>query len=325
MKIGIVDLDTSHPNAWVPILQEMGHEVTAVFDGGTVHDAGTAGAFAARHGIPVVCDRLSEMPELVDAAIIHSVNWDLHVERARPFAETGKAILIDKPMAGNARDTRQLLAWARGGVRIAGGSALRFCEEAEAWRRAHDPDDRIVTALAGCSVDDFNYGIHAYGLMLAIMGPGLASVRSAGVHIQHQVELAWQDGRKGFLSVGATAGYLPFYATIVSEREVKHLEVDSDRLYRSFLAATLPYLAGEAATVPSLGEASAIPLLGEAAAIPPLGELVETELAAIAARRSLLEGGRTVALEEAAVESEPGYDGEDFAIRYRMQARGQTR
>lgn len=307
MKIGIVDLDTSHPNAWVPILQDMGHEVAAVYDGGTVHDAGFAGEFAAKHGIPIVCDRLSDMPELVDAAIIHSVNWDLHVERARPFAEAGRAILIDKPMTGNAQDARQLLDWSRGGVRIAGGSALRFCEEAEAWRRARDPEDRVVAALAGCSVDDFNYGIHAYALMLGIMGPGLASVRSAGVHIQHQVELAWRDGRKGFLSVGETAGYLPFYATIVSEREVRHMQVDPDRLYRSFLATTLPYLAGERAE------------------IPPLGELLEAELAALAARRSLLEGGRTVALEEISAATEPGYDGAAFAVQYRKKARGQAR
>ncbi|SFA73272.1 Oxidoreductase family, NAD-binding Rossmann fold [Cohnella sp. OV330] len=310
MKIGIVDLDTSHPKAWVPILQEMGHEVTAVYDGGTVQDEGAAGAFAEKHGIPVVCDRLSEMPALVDAAIIHNVNWDLHVERARPFAEAGKAILIDKPMAGSARDIRQLLEWSRGGVRIAGGSALRFCEEAEAWRRSHAPEDRVVTALAGCSVDDFNYGIHAYGLLLAIMGPGIASVRSAGVHIQHQIELVWHDGRRAFLSVGVTAGYQPFYATIVSEREVRHLQVDADRLYRSFLAAALPYLAGESTNVPPF---------------PPLGELLEAELAALAARRSLLEGGRTVALDEAAVSSEPGYDGAAFAVQYRMKARGQAR
>ncbi|MDI4647710.1 Gfo/Idh/MocA family oxidoreductase [Cohnella hashimotonis] len=310
MKIGIVDLDTSHPNAWVPILREMGHEVTAVFDGGTVHDAGAAGAFAEKHGIPVVCDRLADMPELVDVAIVHSVNWDLHAERARPFAEAGKAILIDKPMAGNARDIRQLLAWARGGVRIAGGSALRFCEEAEAWRRSRDTGDQVVTALAGCSVDDFNYGIHAYGLLLAIMGPGIESVRSAGAHIQHQVELVWRDGRRAFLSIGETAGYLPFYATIVSEREVRHIQVDADRLYRSFLAAALPDLAGESTTL---------------SPFPPLGELLEAELAALAARRSLLEGGRAVALEEAAVSSEPGYDGAAFAAQYRMKARGLTR
>ena len=37
MKIGIVDLDTSHPQAWIPIEREMGHEVIGVWDGGSVH------------------------------------------------------------------------------------------------------------------------------------------------------------------------------------------------------------------------------------------------------------------------------------------------
>lgn len=316
MKIGIVDLDTSHPQAWVPIIRDLGHEIVAVCDGGTVHDAGAAARFAAQHGIPAVCDGPADMAGLVDAAIVHSVNWDLHVERARPFAAAGKAILIDKPMAGRMSDISQLLAWERAGVRIAGGSSLRCCEEVQAWQRERDPADRVVTALAGCGVDDFNYGIHAYSLMLAIMGPGLASVRSAGVHLQHLVELRWRDGRRGCLSVGETAGYLPFYATIVSEREVVHLRPDADRLYRSFLSACLPYLAGEAA------------------AFPPLGELLLAERTALAARRSLLEGGRTVELDElrdvdgtdtdGAACNEAAYDGTAFAAQYRMKARGTT-
>jgi hypothetical protein len=40
LRIGIVDLDTSHPDNWVPIIKELGHRVVAVFDGGTVHDEG---------------------------------------------------------------------------------------------------------------------------------------------------------------------------------------------------------------------------------------------------------------------------------------------
>ena len=31
MKIGLVDLDTSHPAAWVPILRELGHDVVGIY------------------------------------------------------------------------------------------------------------------------------------------------------------------------------------------------------------------------------------------------------------------------------------------------------
>ena len=37
MKIGLVDLDTSHPASWIPILREYGHEIVGVVDHGNVH------------------------------------------------------------------------------------------------------------------------------------------------------------------------------------------------------------------------------------------------------------------------------------------------
>lgn len=303
LRIGIVDLDTSHPGNWVPIIKELGHQVVAVFDGGTVHEEGYASQFAEKHDIKTVCESLEDMVQLVDAVIIHSVNWDLHVERARPFAQAGKAILLDKPMAGNMRDIRQLLEWERTGIRIIGGSSLSVCEEVKEWHQQHDLDDPIVTMLAGCSVDDFNYGIHAFYLLQAIMGPGIESVRSAGIHLQHHIELNWQDGRKGFLSIGATQGYLPFYATIVTEKTVKHLQVDSKRLYRSFLEASLPYLAGEAEAFLSINQ------------------LLEAELAALSARKSFLSGGEEVALKHLS-EEDQGYEGAAFATQYRMKVKG---
>jgi hypothetical protein len=207
-------------------------------------------------------------------------------------------------MAGSMRDIQQLMEWERSGVRIIGGSSLSVCEEAKEWHRQRDPDDRIITVFAGCSVDEFNYGIHAFYLLLAIMGPGIESVRSTGVHVQHQIELIWQDGRKAFLSVGPAAGYLPFYATIVTENIVKHLQVDGSRLYRSLLEASLPYLAGDAG-----------PFL-------PISQLLEAELAALAARKSILSGGQQIALKQLS-DDDQGYDGAAFAAGYRMKARGQ--
>lgn len=303
LRVGIVDLDTSHPNNWVPIIKELGHQVVAVFDGGTVHEEGYASQFAKKHEIKVVCESLEDMVQHVDAVIIHSVNWDLHVARARPFVKAGKAILIDKPMAGNMRDIQQLLEWERSGARITGGSSLSVCEEVRKWHQQHDLNDQIVTVLVGCSVDDFNYGIHAFYFLQAIMGPGIQTVRSTGIHLQHQIELIWQDGRKGFLSVGNTKGYLPFYATIVTEHTVKHLQVDNNRLYRSFLETSLPYLAGDAE--PSLS----------------ISQLLEAELAALAVRKSFLSGGQQVALNQLSDEDQ-GYEGAAFAEQYRKQVKG---
>ena len=88
-KVGQVDLETSHPGTWVPIVRDLESEVVGVYDAGAVWPEGYALEFANQHGIPRVFQCLAEMAQAVDVAIIHSCNWDLHVERARPFVEAG--------------------------------------------------------------------------------------------------------------------------------------------------------------------------------------------------------------------------------------------
>jgi len=300
MKIGIVDLDTSHPQNWIPIERELGHDVIGVWDGGSVHPAEYVRAFAQEHGIPRVFDSLDDLAEEADCAIIHGCDWDTHVDKARPFAEAGKSILVDKPLAGNLRDLNQLVEWARSGVRITGGSSLRFCYEVVDWvaepvEKRGTPD----TVVCGCGVDEFNYGIHAYSLLAGIMGAGVSSVRHLGQSAQRRVQVNWSDNRMGFLVIGEVAGWIPFYASIATERGVVQFTADSANLYRALLEATLPYLTGETDTPPL-----------------PVAELLEPEWCAVAARISWLDGDREVTLDEAEASTD-GYDGETFAQGYR--------
>ena len=300
MKIGIVDLDTSHPQNWVPIERELGHEIAGVWDGGSVHPPNYMGTFIIDHNIPRVFVSLEEMASEVDCAIIHGCDWDTHVAKARPFVEAGKSVLIDKPMAGNPRDLNQIAAWVRGGARISGGSSLRFCNETREWL-AKPVEERGApeTVFCGCGVDEFNYGIHAYSMMSGIMGPGIRSARHLGAGDQRRLEVTWRDGRKTFLVIGKAETWLPFHATIVTGKGVTHYQADSGKLYQALLDAVLPYLARETKTPPVLIE-----------------DLIEPELCAVAARRSWLEGDRDVTIEELA-ESDDGYDGKTFAQEYR--------
>ena len=58
LRIGIADLDTSHPGRWVPILQEWDRvAVAACWDGGSVRPPGYARQFAAEHNIRKSCPR----------------------------------------------------------------------------------------------------------------------------------------------------------------------------------------------------------------------------------------------------------------------------
>ena len=301
MKIGIVDIDTSHPESWIPIERELGHEIAGIWDGGSVYQRPYVKQFAARHDVPRVFDSLAEMASEVDCAVIHGCDWDTHVAKARPFADAGKALLIDKPVAGNVRDLNQFLEWSKQGVRIAGGSSLRFCPEAAEWL-AQPVDERGVpdTVFCGCGVDEYNYGVHAYSLLSSIMGPGARSVQHLGCGAQRRVQIHWPDGRLGILVIGASDKWLPFHASIVTACSTHQFIVDNGRIYRALLAAVLPYLAGETAQPPI-----------------PMDELLEPERCALAARQSWQNGDSEVAL-AALAPNDPGYDGAAFAEFYRQ-------
>jgi len=308
LKIGHVDLDTSHPQSWIPILRELGHEIVAVFDGGTVYPQGYAQEFARNNNIPQVFDSLDEMAKAVDVAIIHSCNWDLHVQRAEPFIKAGKSVLVDKPMVGNLKDAMKLREWSNQGARISGGSSLRFAYEVLDFLSIPIGDrGNIHTIFAGCAVDEFNYGIHAYSLMCGIGGAGIESVQFLGSGVQRMIHITWRDGKRGILSIGSQPGYLPFYATVVTDKKLYHIQVDAGRLYKALLEAVLPYL-------------------GEEADNPPvsLSNLLETELTAISAQTSWIKNGDRVFLNDLRIDDH-GYDGTVFGEEYRLAKIGQGR
>jgi len=302
MKIGIVDLDTSHPQGWIPVEREMGHEVVGVLDSGDVHPQGYADDFAARLEVPRVYTDLNELAHDVDCAIIHSCDWDTHIPKAKPFIEAGKAVLIDKPIAGNMRDIDQVRQWVNQGARITGGSSLRFCYETQQWL-ARDVAQRGTphTVLCGCAVDEFNYGIHAYSMLSGILGPGIVSIRSLGKHVQRRIQVNWADGRMGIVVVGEAAQWQPFYANISTEMECAQYQPNPKMLYRALLASTMDYLSGKTDNPPL-----------------PFDELIEPELAAIAAQESWNHNSREIMIAEIG-EDTAGYNGREFADFYRKQ------
>lgn len=300
MKIGIVDLDTSHPENWIPIEREMGLEVAGVWDGGSVHPAGYAAEFAAKHGIGRVFESLEQMAAEVDWAVIHGCDWDSHIDKARPFVEAGKPVLIDKPLAGTVRDLRTLVEWSAKGARITGGSSLRFCVESREWvAKPESERGRPHTVVAGCGVDDFNYGIHAYSLLSGLIGPGAESVRHLGRCVQRRVQVNYADGRMGIVVIGKAAGWIPFYASIATEKSAAQFVAHNSKLYRALLEAVVPYLSGRVEQPPV-----------------PMEQLIEPELCALAARQSWLNGDREVRLADVPLD-DAGYDGAAFAEEYR--------
>jgi predicted dehydrogenase len=93
-RIALIELDTSHPEAFVPLLRELGQEVTAVLDSGGVRPPSYAGEFAKRHGIPTVATNLEDLP--ADVAMLLGCDWDLRYEQACTLLDAGMAVLDRK-------------------------------------------------------------------------------------------------------------------------------------------------------------------------------------------------------------------------------------
>lgn len=307
-RLGLVGLCTSHPGNWVPIIRQMAAagettaKIVAAWDSGETRPPGYAVEFCRQADIPQPVEKLDDMAELVDGVIIHTANWDRHLEQARPFIAAGKSVFIDKPVIGCMRDAEVIRDWLQEGRRISGGSALRFTREVRDWRLK--PGD-IHTAYSAVGTDEFNYGIHGYSLLCQVMGPGIASARYLTTSGQRQILLKWHNGRCAFLTVGKTGG-LPFNVTAVTASEVFQARINNAEIYHNLLRAQLPYLTGTTNTPPV-----------------PFESLLEPEMAALAARVSWLNAGQTIHLDELTAVI-PGYDGNTFADEYRNKRFNKT-
>jgi hypothetical protein len=299
-RVGLVDLCTSHPANWVPIFRDLGYDVAACWDSGDTRPAGFAEQFAREFNVPFAAANPRDLIGKIDVAVVHSANWDKHVQLTELFLDAGLAVLVDKPIVGNRKDANRMLAWAKQGKRISGGSSLRFARETQDYL-AMPVSERGTphTVFAGCGVDDFNYGIHAYALVAGLLGPGIRSVRYLGTSAQKHIRLTWNDGRTAFLSVGNVTNWLPFHFSAVTEKGVRQVITDNTHLYRPLIEAVMPYLAGDVQAPPVTMEA-----------------LLEPELAALAARASWQAGGAEVFMTDLR-QDDPGFDGHQFTEEYR--------
>ena len=291
--IGLVDIDTSHPGAWIPILRQLGYTIAGFCDAGRIHPAEAARVFAAEHGVPQFAD-LPALVEACDIGIIHSCNWERHIPNAALFVTAGKPVFLDKPLAGNLRDLQTLLAWETSGARISGGSCNLYAREIRDYlaRTSVADGTRAHTLLGGCGVDEFNYGIHAISAACAVLGFRWRQVRLSAEGRLQVCHVLWDSGDQAVLTFGKHA-WLPTHLTLIAERTVEHLRIDIADIFQPLLRATIPYL-----------DSGAPPPI-------PLTDLVQAEMISLAAQRSSQQNGRWVVRAEMTAAAE-SYDGAAF-------------
>lgn len=289
LKIGHVDLGTTHPLRFVKTEQEMGYLPYGIYDDGRIIEHKALLQFAAEHDL-IVFDSLEQMAEEVDIAMIHSVNWDMHLDRTRLFAAKGKGVYIDKPIVGNPAHMKEMLSLVKRGARITGGSMIYYSAALDQFCKNPEEDGPIRTIFAGAPRDEFFYGIHAITMVCVAFGFDIAVVRFLGNCGPKLYEMTWTDGRKAVFSLGDTGTQFPFHMTAVADGGARHYSHLGAPVLKEMLTQVIPYLSKQC----------------EIGKVPPLQQLFQCEQAVLAAKVSEAQGGEPVSLSEIEDFSIPG-------------------
>lgn len=300
IKIGIVDIDTSHPGDWLPLLKQSRKAAfTALYDCGDTCDPATVQQFADTHGLQL-CRSLEELVKTVDVGFILGCNWDAHIERAKPFIDAGKPVFIDKPLVGNLRDLLILREWAVNGARIIGASGVPYTYEVNELRqKMAENGETILSAFVTTGIvnDPFNYSIHGVEMLRGLVGTGAQSVRHLASNRSIEIyEIAYASGVRGYLQI--MTPFHTFAATVTTDKAVHQTRVDTNRFHKAFVAKIVEALEGNAN------------------AMDGVDATVESVKVALAMRQSL-RTGQSVSLNDLRIDDK-GYDGVAFAKYYRL-------
>jgi hypothetical protein len=271
----MVDLSTSHPGIFTPLLADLGMPVTAVFGPGTQ-------AFVREYPEVVVADGLAELADLCDVVMLLGADWDERMDQVAVLAAR-VPVFVDKPMAGTAGELRALADLADGPARIDGGSALRVAPEAVAVRNP-------VSVDVTCAGHPFYYGVHAVALATAVLGPGLVAARGLAGDPEQSIHGVVEHASGAEIRVAvSTAGVAGgFRATVDTDTSIDtQIEPAADAFYPALLRDTMTRL-----TTAAMDRR-------------PGGELVECELALLAMAWSLSVGGDRVTLDAVPADFHP--------------------
>jgi len=230
--------------------------------------------------IPNILKNPEEAIGLVDAVIIPTDIGHEHVRRVRPFIEAGLPVFIDKPLVDNEPDLEVFTKWAAEGKPILSSSCMRYAKE---YLPYHMPEPglgslRLVTMTTPKSWE--RYGIHALEGFYPILGPGFISARNIGSEDRNIVRLRHRSGIEvivaAFSDLFGAFGVLALYGTGGHKQAVFS---DTYYAFRKQLESFIHYL--------RTGQSPF-----------PFSETVELMRMLIAGRRSRIEAGREVFLEE---------------------------
>lgn len=305
IRIGIVNIDVSHPLAFSQILnQEDRARYVAVYNDSFRSDEEVE-AFIRKRGLECRCETVEELAEKCDIGFIQGCNWDKHLDYVEPFMKLGKPVFIDKPMVGSMKEIRRLEALMQQGLKVVGSSSLRYADELTAFLAIPEAErGKVLNIMGTCGVDEFNYGIHVVESIGALVQKPV-SVRFDGVG---EVDSKRAESYTVLFENGVTATYLtvtgvwlPCNFLVTTTKGVHSICVDTGKVYKALLDRICDQM--------EKGEST----------LSPISDILDSVKIMLAGRLSRERGGETVRIDEIP-EDDPGYDGDAFERSYAASA-----
>lgn len=264
IRIGIIDLDSSHAPEFTrrinhqAIEQEQwvdGASVVAAYPGYSpaVVDAETKNAQYTQDllecGVEMV-DSPEALLAMVDAVIIASDDGRRHYETGRMAIERGLPTFIDKPMTCSLSEAVALVELADANdVPLCSASSLRYAPEL-----VEITDGGAIGEIVGADAltpspsncegvpGMFYYGMHGVEILYTLMGPGCESVYCAETEFGALAAGIWQDGRLGSVR-GYVRGAGGFGFRAIGEDDARQQIVGTRFIYRELLKRVIAMFA----------------------------------------------------------------------------------
>ncbi|MDD3928057.1 MAG: Gfo/Idh/MocA family oxidoreductase [bacterium] len=306
IRIGAVDIDTSHPGAFACYLSRGTRaRYVAIYNEGFRGDDEVDG-FIKKFGLERRCESLEELADTVDIGFLHSCNWEKHLPQAMAFIERGKPVFIDKPIVGSPAHCRKLEELAGQGAVILGSSSVRYVREIENFLSLPEEERGKVTSVFGTTgVDEFNYGIHIVEAIGGLLGQGAVSNRFVGRStIEDKVcETYYVRFESGVSAVYNTfcGAWQPFEMVIITTAGTFQFRIDTNSMYGALLDRICDYLETGVKRMAAVEE------------------LTESVRIMLAGRLSRTNNGVEVYLKDISDE-DPGYDGYEFERGYAVMS-----
>ncbi len=306
-KIGVVNIDVSHPQGFAQYLHSGDRaRITHVFNDGFRGDDEVAG-FIKTFDLEGRCDSIADLAKAVDIGFVQGCNWDKHIEHAKEFIQAGKPVFIDKPMVGNLADCKELEKLVAGGAVIIGSSSARYANEiVDFAAKSEDEIGKIMHVYGTAGVDEFNYAIHIVEAFGGLLGTGATGTKFLGSSSLNgktceTYQIRFSDSL--FATYCTFLGcWQPFDMVITTTKSTHSFRIDSSKLYAALLDCICDFMEtgkSKLADVKSIIESVKIMLAGRISRDDKAG--LEVLLADIP-------------------QSDPGFDGSKFEKQYAAAA-----